>query len=446
MKRLLMVSEKFPPFNVSGSARPLYFAKYLPEVGYEPTVLASTVAPGEERDDGLLGDLEARVPVWRTPRLYSPWVARRRSREGRRTRSAADGDVETTATERGSARGVSALRRDALAYLSWWAYWELDWALSASVAAWVRLRREPPDVIWVSAPPFRNCVVAARLARWLGRPLVVDLRDPWTYGSLWRPKTEQTANAERICAGRVLAQAARVVFTSPLTLAAMHERFPELPRERWVTITNGFDDVPVMPLRNVSEDVCLFRYVGVLNERRRPDVLISAFALAAQDPQFRASAALELIGNAGGHEHKASLAPGCNVTFRGHVSRAESLRYAFGSDVNVLLQTISEGQDVISGKAFDYLHARKPILAVVGEAGGDAWLVRETGAGRIAPWSSVDAVAAAMRQCWLDFKAGKREIAPGAAERFSRRGQAAQLASVLDDVLAEARARRWQAD
>ena len=59
MKRVLMVSEKFPPFNVSGSARPLYFAKYLPEFGYEPTVLASSVAAGEERDVSFLRALQA---------------------------------------------------------------------------------------------------------------------------------------------------------------------------------------------------------------------------------------------------------------------------------------------------------------------------------------------------------------------------------------------------
>jgi glycosyltransferase involved in cell wall biosynthesis len=274
------------------------------------------------------------------------------------------------------------------------------------------------------------------LAEWLGRPLVVDLRDPWTYGSLWRPKTERIADLERAWAARVFGRASRIICTSPLTLATMHERFPQVPRERWVTITNGFDDVQVAPLRGVPEDICLFRYVGMLNERRRPDVLIQAYARAAEDPEFRDSSALELIGNAGGHESKVSLAPGCNVRFLGHVSRAESLRYMFGSDVNVLLQTISEGQDVVSGKAFDYLHARKPMLAVVDEAGGDAWFMRETGAGRVAPWSDVAAIAAAMRQSWLDFKAGTRSLDPRAPERYSRRGLAAQLAVVLDDVLA----------
>jgi hypothetical protein len=169
--------------------------------------------------------------------------------------------------------------------------------------------------------------------------------------------------------------------------------------------------------------------------------LISAFARACQDPELRASAALELIGNAGGHESKVSLAPGCQVRFRGHVSRSESVRYMFGSDVNVLLQTISEGEDVVSGKAFDYLHAKKPILAVVDPRGGDAWLLREAGAGKVAPWSDVEAIAREMRECWQAWKAGDAGPRQATVERFSRRALTRQLAALFDDVLAETGAR-----
>jgi hypothetical protein len=435
VNRVLMICEKFPPFNVSGSARPFYFAKYLREFGYEPTVLTATVSRGDERDDALLAELDPNVGIWRTPRLLSPLIARWRARQSKQPRA-----PEAT----GGAAGQSApgpLSR-VLPDLGWWVHWEVDWVALATLAGWLGAHWLQPDVIWVSGPHFRDYAVACRLSAWLGKPLVVDLRDPWTYGSLWRPKTPRIAGAESAWAERVLSQAARVVFTSPLTLEAMHARFPGVPRERWVTITNGFDDYPVEPLRGVPEDVCLFRYIGVLNDRRKPDALISAFALACQDPELRASAALELIGNAAGHESKVGLAPGCQVRFRGHVSRAESLRYMFGSDVNVLLQTISEGEDVVSGKAFDYLHARKPILAVVDPGGGDAWLMRETNAGKVASWSDVDAIAREMKECWRAWKTGEAHAPKRAIDRFSRRALTEQLALLFDDVLAEAGARR----
>lgn len=432
-----MICEKFPPFNVSGSARPFYFAKYLREFGYDATVLTASISRDEEQDEELLSELPSNVQVWRTPRLMSPFIARWRARTKRKARA----KPGAAGAAPGSAPGpLSRVLPD----LGWWVHWEVDWVALATLRGWLGAHRLQPDVIWVSGPHFRDFAVACRLSAWLHKPLVVDLRDPWTYGSLWRPKTPRIAAAESAWAERVLTRAARVVFTSPLTLEAMHERFPSVARERWVTITNGFDDTPVEPLREVPEDVCLFRYIGVLNERRQPDVLISAFALACQDPELRASAALELIGSSAGHESKLSLAPGCRVSFRGHVSRSESVRYMFGSDVNVLLQTISEGEDVVSGKAFDYLHAQKPILAVVDPRGGDAWLMRETGAGKVAPWSDVEAIAREMKECWRAWKAGEGRAQKGALDRFSRRALTQQLASLFDDVLAEAGARRGE--
>ena len=84
--------------------------------------------------------------------------------------------------------------------------------------------------MWASGPHFRAYEIGRRLARWLRVPLIIDMRDPWTYGSLWRPKTPEIAAAERVRAVRALSAADRVVFTSPLTQRAMAERCPELDR------------------------------------------------------------------------------------------------------------------------------------------------------------------------------------------------------------------------
>jgi glycosyltransferase involved in cell wall biosynthesis len=224
----------------------------------------------------------------------------------------------------------------------------------------------------------------------------------------------------------------------------MSERFAGLSTSKWLTITNGFDDARVQPLRDCPEDRCLFRYVGMLNERRTPDLLIQAFFIAAEDAEFRSTAVLEFIGDAGRHSSKAELAPGCAVRFRPQVTRAESVRFMFGSDVNVLLQTISDGQDVVSGKAFEYLHAGKPILAVVDPAGGDAWLVRETRAGVIAPWNDPGAIAAAILEQWRAWRERAGEAPPPAPNRaaFSRRALTRKLVEVFDEVLAERRMRQ----
>ncbi len=429
-----MVAEKFPPFNVSGSARPFYFAKYLPEFGYQPLVLSSSILPSEDRDDTLLGELPENVRVVRTPRLLFPLAIRLRRLGKRRSAAKADSPATAPPPER-----EPVTLRSLIQQLGWWLHWDVDWSAGAILAGRQIGKGSAVDLVWASGPHFRNLGAAARIASALGKPLIVDLRDPWTYGSLWSPKTAQIARAERRWAARVLGQAARVVFTSPLTLTAMHSRFPNLPRENWRVITNGYDDEVVEPLRGVPDEKCLFRYIGSLNERRYPDSLIRGFELSCRDPAFKAKAVLEFIGNAGPHARKAELAPGSAVHFRGPVSRRDSVRYMFGSDVNVLLQTISEGQDVVSGKAFDYLHAGKPILAVVDSSGGDAWLMRESGAGRVVEWSDPAAISAEFDACFAAFRAGARSLPGSAATRYSRRALTAELAQLFDEVLVDAR-------
>jgi glycosyltransferase involved in cell wall biosynthesis len=442
MKRVLMIAEKFPPFNASGSARPFYFAKYLPELGFEPIVVGCRPQRAEASDPARLLELPPQVHVWRSPRLLYPLVEharalRKRVRALAPARSASpagEAGVPPSATHQPLSARAAAQLVERLEELNWWLHWELDWSTLASVVGGLAAGRHAPDLIWATGPPFRGLAVAARLASWLGRPLVLDLRDPWTYGSLWSPQTEGIARSEREQAARVLAQADRIVFTSPLTLESMHERFPALPRSKLLTITNGFDEAPVAPLRAWPEEKCVFRYVGSLNARRQPDILIRAFDLAGREPGFREQSVLELIGSAGGHEHKASLAPGSQVHFQGPVSHAKSQRYMFGSDFNLLLQTISEGQDVVSGKAFEYLHAGKPILAVVDPAGGDAWLIRTTGAGRIAPWQDAAAIAEQLVACWRAWRAGERSIPSSARDGYRRRDLTARLAACFAEL------------
>lgn len=319
----------------------------------------------------------------------------------------------------------------------WLLEWHLDWAPPALWQAIKNERLRSVDLVWVSAPHVRNLLVGDVLSRLLLKPLVVDLRDPWTYGSLWLPRGKWVAACETARARQILSAAARVVVTSPLTEAEMAKRFP---KARFVTITNGFteDDQPA-PLRDFEEGVCLFRYVGLLNERRTPDTLLAGLALACKDPALRALVRLEFVGTMAGHERKIEQHGLSDVvSSRGPVAHRESLRLIRGSDVNVVLQTISEGQDVIAGKTYEYLAAKKPVLAVVAEGGGDAWLLRRAGCARIAPFDNPERIAEAIVACVRDFENGATRADDGALAAFERKALTRKLAALFDEVLDEA--------
>ena len=139
-----------------------------------------------------------------------------------------------------------------------------------------------------------------------------------------------------------------------------------------------------------------------------------------------------------GHEAKvAAFGVREQVRDVGQVSHAESLQYMRGADVNLLLQTITEGTDVIAGKTFEYLAARKPVVGVVAPDGGDAWLLRETGGGCVVSFDDPGAVADEMHRLWKLWKDGALADAEAkvVVERYTRRNLTRELASVFDEVL-----------
>jgi glycosyltransferase involved in cell wall biosynthesis len=316
----------------------------------------------------------------------------------------------------------------------WVMEWHLDWAPAALTAALADARLRNVDLVWVSAPPVRNLFVAYVLSRLLKKPLVIDLRDPWTYGSLWVPRGKVAERLERAWARRILGHARRVVFTSPLTQAEMARRHP-YAAQKFRTITNGFSESEIEPLRGGHEDKCLFRYVGLLNVRRTPEPILEGLSIACRDPLVARDVHLEFVGDVSVHENRIRSSE-LGVSIRPRVPYAESQRLVRGSDVNVVLQTLSEGDDVIAGKTFDYLAAKKPILAVVPTTGGDAWLLAQTGGAEICSYADPEDIGAAIRRCWVRWRSGAAQPTQH-LERFERKTLTANLAELLGEVLRE---------
>jgi len=426
LRPVLMVAEKFPPHATPGATRPFFFARHLCDFGYRPIVLTSPLLRGDRSDPDLLRQLPADVEVVRAFR--SSAAARLAFPSLRLGERAAAGAVPPPGrfASRLAAVGETA---------AWLALWHLDW-LPAALARGVSVgRRRAVQMVWVTAPHMKNLVLGYALSRALDRPLIVDLRDPWTYGSLWRPISRLTETVERSWAHRILGAALLIVFTSPLTQHEMEARFPRL-RGKCTTITNGYsaEESAIEPLRGNGTGKFLMRHVGTLNDRRTPAVLLRALQLAIdRDPALRSTLHLEFVGDLGGTDARLfeSGVASC-ISTRGHVSRAESLALMRGADVNVLLQTVSAGADVIAGKTFDYLASDKPILAVVDPCGGDAWLLKQFEGPAISSCGDAHAAADAILALHARWTMGTLPSVKGNLATYERRHLTQRLAEEFD--------------
>jgi glycosyltransferase involved in cell wall biosynthesis len=127
------------------------------------------------------------------------------------------------------------------------------------------------------------------------------------------------------------------------------------------------------------------------------------------------------------------------VAFEDTLSHREVIRRERESHVLLLIKHDDERyRGLVPGKLFEYIGARRPILAVAPE-GEAADIVRELGRGEVAHIGSPEEVAAALERMYRLFRDGKLESsyrldeAPG----YSRRAGAERLNELLARLIGE---------
>jgi len=258
-----------------------------------------------------------------------------------------------------------------------------------------------PQVVVVSGPPFSTLFVARRIARQRGIPWVADYRDLWTLSSYY-PWGRIRRRVDRALESRVVQSAALVTTVSQPFADEMQCTFSV----RSEVVLNGYDPSDLAPLALVSEERSAgplrIVYAGEIYEGKRdPEPLFTALASMGLGPdqvlvEFRGDS-VHLVEAAARRHGVAEL-----VRCGPRLPYTESLVLQQGADVLLLLMWNNPGErGVYSGKLFEYLGVRRPILMLGFPGSVAADLIRDREAGVIA--NDPDDIAAAVRR-WLVLK------------------------------------------
>ena len=321
------------------------------------------------------------------------------------------------------------------------------------------------DVVLVSCAPYETARVGARLAQQLGKPWIADLEDPWALDEMYvYPTRLHRALALREMR-RSLSTASAIVMAAPEAAVRVRRAMPELA-ERVHSIPIGFDpdDFTTPP---AATDPGVFRIVhtGSLHtdfglhlrrsRRRRRllggmtpglDVLprshvflVEAIAaLLKDDPALRGSVELHLAGFLTVAD-RAVAAPHEFVRLRGLLSHSESVGLMKSADLLFLpMHDLPAGRraGLIPYKTFEYLAARRPILAAVPEGDVRDLLGSVGDVSLVAP-TDVAGMVAAIRRRIADTTArtAADDLGP-----LQRRASVTRIAAVLDQVTGRASA------
>jgi glycosyltransferase involved in cell wall biosynthesis len=417
MAKLLLISFYFPPAGGVGVLRPLKLAGLLAELGIETHVLAPDDPRWIHRDPEL--PLPARVQVHRARYL------------GPRGRLPAEELHGLSGLPRLWRKALLTPRRLCLPDEN------ASWVATALPRAGHIVREHGIEVVLTTSPPSSVHLIGAALQRRAGVRWIADLRDSIVAKPdrrYERPLVRVKERAHAWVAALAARRADAVVAVTPTIADEMRAlgTAGEL-----AVIPNGadfgdFDDLAYTPGPRFR-----ITHTGSFFGRRDPRPFLRVLS------KIDAPVTARFVGDFRSADRAwvESLGLGERIELIPFQPHAESNRLQRDSEALLLLLPDEgrRGMDVPSGKLFEYLAARRPILAAVPPEGAAAALVREAKAGIVVAPDDAPAMEDALTTLVRAWREGELEdvrLPEQVAARIDRRARAAELAELVARVIA----------
>jgi glycosyltransferase involved in cell wall biosynthesis len=409
---VLIIAYHFPPqAGSSGLLRSLKYCRYLPQFGWHPAVLTPHTRAYEKIDEKSLNSIPKGVPV-----------------------------IRSFAIDTKKHMGIGGRYLRYMALPDRW----VSWVFGGVPTGLRAVREHKIDVLYSTFPIMSAAVIGLWLQRFTGLPWVLDLRDPMGQDDCGNDRLVRGVwnKVERACMRRV----SRVIFTAESTRRIYLERYPEfLKPEMCVLISNGYDEADFRHLELSA--------IGPVPAGRRIRLVHSGLIYPVERdprPMFSAVGRLKKMGRLSADRVQIVFrAPGSEdlyrrllterdiedlITLEPHMPYRQALQECAEADGLLLFQA-ADCDMQIPAKAYEYLRIGKPILALTTHAGDTATLLREVGGATIVNIASEDEIYEGLSSFIDALRVGTHPVPDKEKiQRYTREGQAGQLARVLDDL------------
>lgn len=430
MRRVLIITYYWPPSGGSAVLRWLKFTKYLRDFGWEPVIYTPSNPEPQESDASLLKDLPPDLEVI-TSRIWEPYNIYK-CLTGKKKGDRLGVALMTDKKKAGLFSKVSLWIRSNLFIPDPRRFWVRP---SIQLLAGL-LRATPVDVVISTGPPHSMHLIGLGLKNRLGIPWVADFRDPWTNIDFYRdlPLSCLADLQHKKLEQKVLLRADHVVTVSP----GMTREFIDKGTKEITTITNGYDEE-----RHTSGQPSTGKFnllhLGSMPKSRNPEVLWKVLAeLVSNNTLLASSLQIRLIGKV-------------DLAVKDSISRYQLLDYTVYEDfvphdqtldilsgASVLLLCINNTPNaggILTNKFFEYLSARRPVLAI-GPVDGDASVIlAETQAGNIFDYNDAIGLKNHISALFELYSQRNLTVESRGIEKFSRKNLTRQLSELLNKLI-----------
>ena len=426
MKKVLIVTYHFPPRSTVGSLRPAGLAKYLPEFGWQPIILTARLPGGPAPEFKVI-----ETPYHDTMGFGKRFLG-----------LDSDQNVMTQIAQLKKKLHIRS-EKSVLDFLlvAWGevaAYPDLQkgWRAFAVEAGNNFLQQESVNAMISTSSPVTSHIVAKELKEKHDIPWIADLRDLWTQNHYY-PYSPLRRAIERRLELRTLHKAdALVTVSEPASskLGMLHKG------KSIYVIGNGFDPAEVNSPELDLTDKFTITYTGNLYPgKQSPGPLFAALRdLIAQGIVDAKDVEVRFYGAEAGWIDKQAERHGLRDIVRqfGIVPRQVALNRQRESQLLLLLKWNNpKEQQAYSAKIFEYVAARRPMLAIGGPNDVLSELLDDTKAGFSG--STVEEIKGILSESYQEYRNSGKVTYHGEEDkinRYSQREMARKFALVLDEV------------
>ncbi len=426
MKKVLIITYYWPPAGGPGVQRWLKFVKYLRDFDIEPIVYVPENPDYPIVDNSLLKEIPKGVTILKKPIFEPYFLAKLFSKK--ETSTISSGIIKEEKTQNFLQKLFLYIRGnffipDARKF----------WTKPSIKFLSAYLSENNIDTIITTGPPHSLHLIGLGLKKNLGLKWFTDFRDPWTeIGYHKKLKLSASAEAKHIALEtEVLSTADHIITTSFST----RDEFKVKTNKPVSVITNGYD-VNAEDSTELDKKFTL-AHIGSLLSGRNPENLWKVLQeLTSENNDFKEDFVLKLVGKVSDDVLSSIKSYGLelNLELPGYVSHQKANSFQQSSQVLLLVEIDSpETSGIIPGKLFEYMSAKRPILAL----GPKDWDVKnilsETNAGTYFGYQEEEVLKAHILSIYKLYKTQQLNVSSVNTEKYSRKNLTGELAKLLKE-------------
>ncbi|WP_405607233.1 glycosyltransferase family 4 protein [Polaribacter sp. Asnod1-A03] len=417
--KVLIITYYWPPAGGSGVQRWLKFVKYLQNFDIEPVVYTVDAINYPKEDNTLINQIPNNVQVLKQP-IWEPtdllfWKKNK------------------------SNNGISNVSKGGFLSFIRGNFFIPDpkifWVKSSVNYLQTFLNSNKIDVVISTGPPHSMHLIGNKLHQKNNIKWIADFRDPWT--DLYYNKD---FNQLSVAKKRNKKLEISVLKNADCVLTVSNSLKKEFIKnaKRVEVITNGFDDeVLTRNLIRLDKKFSI-SYIGLLPKQSNPKLLFKVLKeLCLEHVEFKNDLIINFIGDIS-DEVKAEITHNQleeNVNFIGYVSHNKAIEYQKKAQVLLLLiPNVKKSEGILTGKLFEYLTSKRPILAIGPEKGDLSEILKETNAGVVVGFNNEIKLKQEILKLYSQYKKGKLSIASNNIEKYHRKELTKELASVIKSL------------